>query len=249
MNEEDHEFTQKQLSSYLDGEVSKTNREIIEAHLETCEECRADLELLKTAAEALSGSDTPPLPDQSDTRLLSAIRAADAKENAPQPVTESAKRPLWTRPWISAAAGLAAVFLIVVVVSVPSPSNVVQEAQLSDETAQRAAPVEESAPIADEPTAGSIEAIEEKEALDLKTLEREDIPDFLEPINTELTVALPEDAEPAVTAAFEAAPPSIHYFEQVLFEGEVSWILVASDNGKKKALVFDDNGILADILY
>jgi len=274
MNEEDHDFTQEQLSSYLDGEVSKTNREIIKAHLETCEECRADLELLKTVAETLADSDVPPLPDQSDTRLLDAIREADGKEKDPQPVFEIVKRPLWARPWVSAAAGLAAVFLVVVVVSIPSPSTVVQEARLGDETAQRSVPLTESAPIAEEdlaatdsdikdegfagaglpevatdgPPPGSIEAIREKEISQLRPLEREDIPGLLEPISTELTVAPDENAEPALVAAFKTAPPSVHYFEKVNFENEITWILVASKDGKKMAWIFDENGTFAGIL-
>lgn len=66
----------EKLSCYLDGVVDEATLEAIEAHLELCEECRAELVALESVVDLASGlSDVAP-----PAYLGSAIRNAIAKE-------------------------------------------------------------------------------------------------------------------------------------------------------------------------
>lgn len=48
-----HEAVQERLSSYLDGDLSPEERAEVQAHLDGCDECREELELLKVTLDAL----------------------------------------------------------------------------------------------------------------------------------------------------------------------------------------------------
>ncbi len=55
-------YTSTELSRYLDGEIARSDRELVAAHLTACESCRktlAELSLGRTALHALSSPDVP----------------------------------------------------------------------------------------------------------------------------------------------------------------------------------------------
>jgi anti-sigma factor RsiW len=60
----DHQRAQERLSDYLDGDLSGASLEELEAHLETCTECQAELESLRKTLSVLGGlKPVEPSPD------------------------------------------------------------------------------------------------------------------------------------------------------------------------------------------
>jgi anti-sigma factor RsiW len=60
----DHTRAQELLNDYLDGELTGAELEELERHLETCEECRAEVESLRETLSMLSGlKKLDPAPD------------------------------------------------------------------------------------------------------------------------------------------------------------------------------------------
>jgi len=60
----DHQRAQERLSDYLDGDLSGASLEELEGHLETCDECRAELESLRQTLSVLGGlKPVDPSPD------------------------------------------------------------------------------------------------------------------------------------------------------------------------------------------
>lgn len=97
-----HRDTQMLLPWYASGRLDEADRALVEAHLETCEECRAELKLERRLAAELASIPLEALPG---------IKATPAR----------ASRPRWrsTAPWIGWAA--AAALAIVVLKPWPAP--------------------------------------------------------------------------------------------------------------------------------
>ncbi|MFO7917853.1 MAG: zf-HC2 domain-containing protein [Anaerolineae bacterium] len=58
----DHRFTQKNLSTYLDGQLTIRERERVERHLAECSRCQEELETLRSTVELLHAVPAIPLP-------------------------------------------------------------------------------------------------------------------------------------------------------------------------------------------
>jgi len=96
----EHDWVQERLSSYMDQEISRTERERVDVHLAQCAACREDLRTLRWTQKLLQ--ETPPV------RVPRAfvIREADVTEAKP------ARRTSWfAMQW--AATVVAALFVLV----------------------------------------------------------------------------------------------------------------------------------------
>jgi hypothetical protein len=105
-----HRRAQKNLSAYADGELTLKEKQALEAHLETCEQCRLDLDGLHATVNALRS-----LPEVEPRRAF----ALTPEMLAP---TRTARRP-GSAPALTygtrlAAAGLAAALVIVFTIDV-----------------------------------------------------------------------------------------------------------------------------------
>ncbi len=100
------------LSAYLDGALSAAEAERAGAHLAECDLCRAELEDVREARQA--------------------VRALPMLE-APIPLLAVARR----RPWLKAAASVAAGLLVVGLAVAPGESSSVDLDRLSDRHAAR----------------------------------------------------------------------------------------------------------------
>lgn len=58
----DHRFTQKNLSAYLDGQLTGREKERVERHLTECTRCQKDLATLRSTVELLHAVPSVPLP-------------------------------------------------------------------------------------------------------------------------------------------------------------------------------------------
>ncbi|MEA3408554.1 MAG: zf-HC2 domain-containing protein [Chloroflexota bacterium] len=58
----DHRFTQKNLSAYLDGQLTDREQERVERHLAECTDCREDLATLRSTVDLLHAMPPVPLP-------------------------------------------------------------------------------------------------------------------------------------------------------------------------------------------
>ena len=58
----DHRFTQKNLSAYLDGRLTASERARVEEHLAECSHCQEELATLRSTVELLHATPSVPLP-------------------------------------------------------------------------------------------------------------------------------------------------------------------------------------------
>ena len=91
------------LQEFLDDRLAAAERAALEGHLKTCERCQRELELLRWTRWALRGAAKEPLPEATRLEVLSALDREDAAATPRQKVG---------RPWLLAAAGLAASLLL-----------------------------------------------------------------------------------------------------------------------------------------
>jgi negative regulator of sigma E activity len=79
-----------QLSAYLDGEMTRDERDAIELHLAACPACRAALQDYRALAAAAADEATPPVPADLHTRIrrrIDAVRPAGVAATALGPAT------------------------------------------------------------------------------------------------------------------------------------------------------------------
>jgi anti-sigma factor RsiW len=106
-----HDIWTDRLSDYLDGEMERTERDALEAHLETCAECPAVLaELTKVRARARDRSELP-VPEEIWPRLERAI----ASGGTATPVTRITRLPARVRSSFSLPEVLAACLVVAIV--------------------------------------------------------------------------------------------------------------------------------------
>ena len=91
------------LQEFLDDRLAAAERAALEGHLKTCERCQRELELLRWTRRALRGAAKEPLPEATRLEVLAALDREDAAATPRQKVG---------RPWLLAAAGLAASLLL-----------------------------------------------------------------------------------------------------------------------------------------
>jgi hypothetical protein len=103
-----HRRTQKNLSAYADGELVAKEKQALEAHLETCEQCQLDLDGLRATMGALRS-----LPDVEPKRSFALTpEMITPARPAPGPA------PALTYGTRLAAAGLAAALVIVFAIDI-----------------------------------------------------------------------------------------------------------------------------------
>jgi anti-sigma factor RsiW len=71
-----HEKAQELLSCYVDGTLDAESSQKLEAHLEECEECRGDLDLLKKTLQVVGGIPPAEAPADFSARLRRKARKA-----------------------------------------------------------------------------------------------------------------------------------------------------------------------------
>lgn len=69
-----HEEIEALLPDYVDGTLGAADRARVDAHLETCEECRASVTDAGESLRALSGLKKQPAPDHFDREVAETIR-------------------------------------------------------------------------------------------------------------------------------------------------------------------------------
>lgn len=105
-----HRRARKNLSAYVDGELSKKEAQRLEGHLETCERCQLELNGLRSAIEALRG-----LPEVAPQRSFALTPQMVAP---PQPSQRAGPSPALVQGMRLTAAGLAAALVLVFVIDV-----------------------------------------------------------------------------------------------------------------------------------
>lgn len=181
-----HGWLREQLSAYLDGELGPAERARLEAHLQGCPACRAELDSLRRTVELVGR--LPAVSPLRSFRLTSAM----VREAGPRPALAGLRL-------LPAATALSALLLLVVLgadlalLSRPQPaafpSEARREVRVESEVGIQAerAPAEEPAPAEEVPAAAPEAPADQPQA---------------EPM------ALPTPAEEeAVTAPPEPAPP------------------------------------------
>ncbi|SDF04350.1 Putative zinc-finger [Massilia sp. PDC64] len=78
----DHLEAQDALPWLANGTLAGAERERVQAHVETCAHCRADLALLRTVHAAGPGPDLDVDPDRAFARLMPQLDAAPAQEKS-----------------------------------------------------------------------------------------------------------------------------------------------------------------------
>lgn len=105
-----HRRARKNLSAYVDGELSARESEALDAHLEACERCRLELNALRATAGALRS-----LPEVEPHRSFALTPEMVAP---PRPAPRAGPAPALAYGARMAAAGLAAALVIVFVIDV-----------------------------------------------------------------------------------------------------------------------------------
>ena len=109
----------EQLSAYVDGELTGTDRDDLEQHLTGCSQCSATLRSLRATLADMRALPSPAPSEQESWALRAAITKARRKP---------AER---YRRWVIAASGVAAVAVAVVVISTTGTSTKKPEASSS----------------------------------------------------------------------------------------------------------------------
>ena len=112
----------EQLSAYVDGELTGTDRDDLEQHLTGCSQCSATLRSLRATLADMRALPSPAPSEQESWALRAAITKARRKP---------AER---YRRWVIAASGVAAVAVAVVVISTTGTSTKKPEASSSKGT-------------------------------------------------------------------------------------------------------------------
>lgn len=110
-----HRRAQKNLSAYADGELSAKETQALEAHFETCEQCRIDLDGLRATMGALRG-----LPDVEPRRSFA---LTPEMVTPARPAPSPGPAPALTYGTRLAAAGLAAALVIVFAIDLSASDN------------------------------------------------------------------------------------------------------------------------------
>jgi hypothetical protein len=106
----------KSLVEYADGNLDGTRAEKVEAHLESCAECRQAVEKLAFSRSALSSLQTFEMPDEASARVFSTLRSAARGDKAEVP-SEGRLGFLWSPRTVGVAGiAVAAILGLVIVV-------------------------------------------------------------------------------------------------------------------------------------
>ncbi|MHB8842579.1 MAG: anti-sigma factor family protein, partial [Candidatus Aquicultor sp.] len=103
------------LTEYIDGELSETERRVVDGHLKDCPECRAQFTAIKSAVSMVKGIDTLEVPAEL-SRALRQI-AQDASKAA-RPASQRRGFTLPKLQYLVASTAVAAVALIVLLTQI-----------------------------------------------------------------------------------------------------------------------------------
>jgi hypothetical protein len=104
-----HEALNEALAAYaIDAVANRNERTVIEAHLESCQECLQELSRHRAAAAALAPADSP-LPDGLWERIQTEIRHPRSRPSATAPIVPLSRR--WI-PLLSAAAAITLALMV-----------------------------------------------------------------------------------------------------------------------------------------
>jgi anti-sigma factor RsiW len=107
---------QSKLDLFLAEELTATGRKQVEAHLQSCDDCRAELARLKQLLALLkSDSAIPPVPEGFSSRLMAKASQRLAAHQPPETVPSSVRR-WWTSvsfPKLAEAAAILAAGLLI----------------------------------------------------------------------------------------------------------------------------------------
>ena len=70
------------ISPYIDGELNKDKRNLLESHFNGCRECARELEEFQKIHMLLAGAETFEVPHGFSTRVLANIRAKEKRRSA-----------------------------------------------------------------------------------------------------------------------------------------------------------------------
>lgn len=92
----EHEQAQPLLSEFCDGTLSDESQADLEAHLEQCAECRADLGLLRRTIEAVQRLQTPKAPPKFAARVHRCALRAGLFQTRHQRIARRLSTPLYS---------------------------------------------------------------------------------------------------------------------------------------------------------
>lgn len=120
----------EQLGPFLDSESPEATRHELEAHLATCDSCRAELEAIRATTAPLASPPTAVVPDTLWTAIEQRL---DSEERVGAPTEPQHRRALRTRPtWLRRVPlALAAVFVLAVGLRILGPMWTGSSAQAS----------------------------------------------------------------------------------------------------------------------
>jgi anti-sigma factor RsiW len=98
---------------YKDGDLSTAMRTKIDAHLPTCEKCRAEYAFIKSIGAMFAETVAPPVPEGVIDAVVESIRAGDNNERTPQGSS-------WLIDWWTMAVPVARVAYVLVLVLLTS---------------------------------------------------------------------------------------------------------------------------------
>jgi len=105
---------QQRLDLYATKELAHAVRERIEAHLESCTECRDALARVRRFEDLLTAAPAPPVPDGFAARVVARAKERQARAASGPPSPRDRSRLAWERIRLSAgtAAALAAGLMV-----------------------------------------------------------------------------------------------------------------------------------------
>ena len=109
-------FDLAKLSAYADGALSPKDHLTVEAHLQTCPDCREFISGLQKAEASLKGAPPPELTPEEEARFAPAVmKQIERLEQKPAPLSAGAKKFFLFRPvGLRWAAAVAAVVLVAI---------------------------------------------------------------------------------------------------------------------------------------
>jgi anti-sigma-K factor RskA len=126
----EHQDHQESLAAYALGALPEAEAERVRLHIESCRDCRSELEWLRGAVDALPASIDPvEPPPELRARVMKIVDAEAARlRSAGEPGDESARTPTRPRRWLTGprlpvAVGVAVACLVAIVVVLVTAST------------------------------------------------------------------------------------------------------------------------------
>jgi hypothetical protein len=212
----EHEYVEEQLSAYIDGELSAQERDKVERHLATCEDCRWNLDTLRQTVQWTAELPTVPVP-----RVFTIPVPAEP---------ERAPRWRWSLPVLQGATALAALLLVfafagdfmlsaVLPGAAPEPARFMEQAvddvavteAAAEKVVETVVVEKEVEAVGEAPAAPTEEAVPEAEKA---ALEPSPVPAPAEvevtkevELEVEVTSTATDEASAMGAAGFESPPP------------------------------------------